>query len=321
VSKLQWVTVVLVVLSAGVAGVFYGKSRGGEQPTYRKAVVERGEIQRTILATGLVQPENRLEIKPPIAGRVEEVMVQEGDKIKKGQILVRMSSTERAALLDSARSKGMAEYNRWKEMFLPTPIMAPIDGTLIHRNVEPGQSFTSADAILVMSDRLTVKGQVDETDIGQIKVGQEAEIVLDAYSNEKFAAKVDQVAFEAKTVNNVTTYVVDVLPEKNIDFMRSGMTANVTFFVERKDGVLVIPSDAVKIKDGKSTVLVATDDGEPQVQEVSVGITDGKRTEITEGLEQGATILIPQTGHKGARSRAFNPLAPGGTRPRSGRGK
>lgn len=320
-SKTKWMILVLVLGAVAAGGFAYWKLSRTPEVTYKKVVVERGPIARTILATGLVQPENRLEIKPPIAGRVEEVLVQEGDRIKVGQVLARMSSMERAALLDSARSKGMAEYNRWKEMFLPTPIIAPINGTLIHRNVEPGQSFTSNDAILVVSDRLTVKGQVDETDIGQIKVGQEADIVLDAYANEIFPAKVDQVAFEAKTVNNVTTYVVDVLPEKSIDFMRSGMTANVTFFVERKEGALVIPSEAVKIKDGKATVLISKNGEEPHPHEVELGISNGRRTEIVEGLTEGETVLIQQLPSKSGKSRATNPLMPGGPGPRSGRGK
>ena len=87
----------------------------------------------------------------------------------------------------------------------------------------------------MISDRLTVKAQVDETDIAAVKVGQRANINLDAYSQDSFPAIVDKIAYDAQTVNNVTTYTVDVLPEQAPDYMRSGMTASVTFIVDEKN--------------------------------------------------------------------------------------
>src|SRR4051812_46219417 len=194
--------------------------------SYRPAQIRKGEMKITILSTGVVQPENRVDIKPPIAGRVEKVLVNEGDVVKKGQVIAWMSSTERAALLDAASARGEDELKQWEEMYKPTPILAPIPGTIIARNVESGQTFTVSDAILSMSDRLTVKAQVDETDIAEIKLKQTASIVLDAYPRAQIEAVVDQIAYDAKTVNNVTTYVVDVLPTTTPKYMRSGMTAN-----------------------------------------------------------------------------------------------
>ena len=135
--------------------------------------------------------------------------------------------------------------------------MAPIDGTIILKNIESGQTFSNTDAILVMSDRLTVKAQVDETDIAQIKLKQPAEIVLDAYPESKISGQVDQIAFEAKQVNSVTTYVVDVLPDQTPEFMRAGMTANVTFSIDSKQNVLLIPNEALKIKNGKTVTMIS----------------------------------------------------------------
>lgn len=291
--------------------------------TYREFKVERGNLASTILSTGTVQPENRLEIKPPIAGRVETVLVQEGQKVAKGQILAWMSSTERAGLIDAARSQGPDELKKWEELYKPTPIIAPIAGTLILRNVESGQTFTNADAILVMSDRLTVKAQVDETDIAQIKLRQSATIVLDAYAGQRIPARVDQIAFEAKTVNNVTTYVVDVLPVKTPDFMRSGMTANVVFDVEARENVLWIPSEAVKIDDGgATTTLVRGSDGKPTSREIKLGIAEGKRTEIVDGLQEGETILVARLAARDEKSKNANPFSPiGGGRPGGGNGR
>jgi macrolide-specific efflux system membrane fusion protein len=289
---------------------------------YRQAKLKRGEMKVSILSTGIVQPENRVEIKPPIAGRVEKVLVAEGDRVKKGQILAWMSSTERAALLDAASARGEDELRQWEEMYRPTPILAPIPGTVIARNVESGQTFTVSDAILVMSDRLTVKAQVDETDIAEIKQKQHASIVLDAYPREQIEANVDQIAYDAKTVNNVTTYVVDVLPVDTPKYMRSGMTANVTFEVASKADALLIPAEAVRVRDGASLVLIPTTVGSGNLErEIQTGLSDGKRVEVVSGLEEGATVLIPEVRIGEKKQGGGSPFSPmGNTRGGGGRG-
>src|SRR3989339_1787968 len=83
--------------------------------------VKLGRIESSIPSTGTVMPRNRLEIKPPVAGRIESVMVREGQNIKKGQILAWMSSQERVTLIDAARAGGEDELKRWEEMYKPTP--------------------------------------------------------------------------------------------------------------------------------------------------------------------------------------------------------
>ncbi|OFZ13216.1 MAG: macrolide transporter [Bdellovibrionales bacterium GWA2_49_15] len=294
-KKKRWIIFALILCAIVVIAVFALKKKGPLEITYREVQVARGNIVVTILATGTVQPDNRLEIKPPVAGRVEQVLVVEGQKVRKGQVLAWMSSTERAALIDAARALGRDELKKWEEDYRPTPIFAPINGTIILRNVESGQTFTNIDSVFVISDRLTVKAQVDETDISQIKLQQHATIVLDAYPENKIQAFANQIAFDAKTVNNVTTYVVDVIPEQTPEFMRSGMTANVTFIVDSKDDVLLIPNEALRVLDSKYTVMVkAPKQKKPLEKLVEVGITDGKHTEIVQGLAEGESILVAE---------------------------
>lgn len=293
------------------AAIFVWRSRQASALVFREARVERGTIDVTILATGTAQPENRLEIKPPIAGRVEKVLAREGQVVRRGQLLAMMSSTERAAMLDAARAKGAEELKRWEEMYRPTPVLAPINGTIILRNVESGQTFTNNDSIFVMSDRLTVKAQVDETDIAKIQLKQSAEIVLDAYPDQKLLAKVDQIAYDAKTVNNVTTYVVDVLPNATPKFMRSGMTANVTFLVQSKPNILVVPADALRARDGKMYALMKGVEGaEPVEREVVSGLSDGKRTEVVSGVSEGDFVLTAQLKSKERAKKGTSPFSP-----------
>jgi len=315
-SKKIAIASVLVVV-VGIAGwKILSKNSETTSTVFTEYVVETGNIKIQILSTGVVSPENKVEIKPPIAGRVEKVLVKEGDKVRKGQILAWMSSTERAAMLDAASSKGAQELKEWEEMYRPTPILAAINGTIIQRNVESGQTFTTADAILVMSDRLTVKAQVDETDIAKIKLKQNARITLDAYPDVSLDAVVDQIAFDAKTVNNVTTYIVDVLPAKAPEFMRSGMTANVTFDVEAKNNIVVVPAEAVKSMKGTSYVTVPAAEKKDSVRLVETGLTDGKKIEIVSGLKAGEKIMIQEFKVKEQNSGSANPFSPMG-RPRS----
>jgi macrolide-specific efflux system membrane fusion protein len=320
--KTLWLLGAGVVVIVAVISVIAFKKDSKLEVSYREIQVKRQNLEVKVEGTGTVQPENRVEIKPPVAGRVEQVLAKEGQVVKKGQILAWMSSTERAALLDAARSKGPEEYKKWSNDYNPTPILAPINGTVILRNVESGQTFTNVDSVFVMSDRLTVKALVDETDIAEIKLNQEAKIVLDAYPKETINAKVDQIAFDAKTVNNVTTYVVDVLPKNAPAFMRSGMTANVTFFVATKENVLAIPNDALRVKENKFYILVRDPEQKKPIEKpVEVGITDGKKTEIVNGLNEGETILAAEVNlSKEGKTQGGSPFSPmGGRRGTGGR--
>ncbi|NDG86305.1 MAG: biotin/lipoyl-binding protein, partial [Proteobacteria bacterium] len=89
---------VLIVL------IYTLRKKSDPKLTYHEAAVEQGVFVESIVATGTVSPENRLVIKSPVAGRIEKILVKEGQKVWKGQVLAWISTTERAALLDSARA-------------------------------------------------------------------------------------------------------------------------------------------------------------------------------------------------------------------------
>jgi macrolide-specific efflux system membrane fusion protein len=235
-----------------------------------------------------------LVIKPPIAGRVDQILVQEGQRVKKGELLAWVSTTERAALIDSARAEGEAELEQWQKFYKATPIYAPIPGMIILRALEPGQSFNSGDGILVMSDRLTIKAQVDETSIAKVKLNQKAEVILDAYPNEKLDALAVHIGFDAKTVNNVTGYVVDVLPKKAPVHMLSGMTANVKFILSEMEGALTIPNEALQTDSGKACVKIKTneDPDATPCTPIRVGPNNETRTVILEGLSDQQTLWV-----------------------------
>ena len=273
---------------------------------------EIGDIRETVSTTGEVEPQNRLEIKPPISGRIEEILVREGDMVKVGQTLAWMSSTERAALLDAALTRGAEQVAYWKDVYKATPLIAPIDAEVIVRAFEPGQTVTASDAILVLSDRLIVSAQVDETDIGGVKVGQDAIVSLDAYPEVKVRSRVSHISYESTVQNNVTIYEVDILPDSIPAVFRSGMSAVVEIVTQSKDGVLRLPVAAVRKGRRKSTVTVL-EDGRQVSRNVETGASDEKYVEIVSGLGEKDTVVVKKerkSPRKNAGTQGTNPFMP-----------
>ena len=250
--------------------------------------VTRGSIKAQIPTTGMVAPYNRLEIKPPVAGRIDTIYVAEGDKVKKGKVLAMMSSSDRATLLDAAREKSAAEYKKWQQVYNAALIIA--------KNIMPGQTVTAADAVLVMADILIVKAQVDETDIGNIQLGQAVTIQLDAYPDQTIKGKVNHIAYDSQVINNVTIYEVDVIPNEVPSYFRSGMSATVNFITQEKDNVLLIPIRAIK-QMGTTTYAFQYDNstktGKPI--QIKIGLENTTHVELVSGLNEGDKIVVPDS--------------------------
>lgn len=244
-KAIKWIVILAVVGGGYWAYQAKMKKKDDTKPTYDRAKVEIRDVRTLVESTGEIQPQNRLDIKPPIGGRLEELLVDEGDPVDAGQIIGWVSSTERATLLDAARATSTDEYEYWKKLYKPTPLISPLKGTVIARNFEPGQSIEAKDAVVAIADDLIVVASLDETDIGQVQLDQKVNVRLEAYPDREFAGKVEKIAYDARTVQNVTMYEVDVRPDNLPAVARSGMTANLEFVVQEKTGVLAVPAAAV----------------------------------------------------------------------------
>lgn len=287
------VSLVLIILISAAVFIVKGREEVNREFIIKEVHPIIGDIRLTVATTGVVEPQNRLEIKPSINGRIEEISVKEGDKVKKGEVLAFMSSTERAALVDASRSQGEELLKYWEDVYKQSPIISPIAGEVIVRSVEPGQTVTTNDAVLVLSDRLIISAQFDETDIGRVKIGQEALIALDAYPSVKIRGIIDHIAYESKLVNNVNIYDVDIVPEKIPDFCRSGMSANVEVIEKERKGVLLIPSEAIEQYRDETFVTVKTNpDSILKKRKIEVGLNDEKNTEVTSGLTTADIIVV-----------------------------
>ncbi|ABZ95399.1 Conserved hypothetical protein [Leptospira biflexa serovar Patoc strain 'Patoc 1 (Ames)'] len=263
-----------------------GFKKSKEEYKIESTTVTRGDLLLTVRATGTAIPKNRLEIKPPIAGRVEFILVAEGNLVGKGKILAWISSTERAALLDAARAKGTEELKKWEDFYKPTPVISPLRGLVIVSNISPGQTVTQQDILFVLSDTLMVQAKVDETDLSKIKIGQNANILVDSFSNESIRAKVKHIGYEAVIENNVTMYNVDLELNLIPSYLRSGMSITVDFIISEEKDVLLVSNDFIKRKNGKGIVLIKNKETLEETN-VEIGDSDDQNTAVISGLVEG----------------------------------
>ena len=289
---MRWIIPICVIII--IAGIFIYKKNRGREISAQELPPARGTIAIEFRETGSVQPRNELNISSQVSGRIEDILVVEGQRVKKGDVMVWMSSTDRAALLDAARTQGEAEMKKWEDVYNPTPIVAPVDGFITARLKEPGQSSSLADVILVMADKLIIEAYVDETDLRYMYLGQKVKTFLDAYPDQEFRGTVEHIAYRSETENNVTVYLVKILPDKVPAVFRSGMTATVEVVGETKKDVLKVPLDAITEKNGKKTVKVKSADGKPEDREVVTGINNGKEVEIVSGITENDKLLMPE---------------------------
>ncbi len=287
----RWIVVLVVAaIGFGAAG-WYGYERYAGQPQFDYVKVERGPMRVTLRESALVSPEHRLSVTPPIPGRMDSINVVNGQAVKQGQILAWISSTSRAALMDAARAAGGKEIKFWEDVYKPAPLVAPLDGHIISTLVVPGQVVVTAQPVFTMSDHLIVEAFLDETDLSQVWLGQHADITFDSFPGAQLTGKVHEIAFDATTVNNVTTYQVNIYLDQTPAYVRSGVSANVFLLISDRKDVLKIPTDAIS---PEGTVMVVPAQDQPGVEtKIDTGQTDGEWTEVTSGLKEGDLLARP----------------------------
>lgn len=199
-----------------------------------------------------------------------------------------------------------------------TRILSPVDGIVISRNVDVGQTvaatFQTPTLFTIAQDltKMQIDTNVDEADIGKIKAGQDVEFTVDAYPDITFKGRVSQVRIAPIIVQNVVTYDVVIRVDNPEIKLKPGMTANVSIIVAGKNNVLKIHNAALRFRPpetGKPSVFKGTGvwtlkNGKPGRIEVTTGISDGNYTEIVSGeLKEGQEIIVESiTKAKGGRA-------------------
>jgi HlyD family secretion protein len=218
---------------------------------------------------------------------------------------------------EAAEKQKAAELDQARIDLDRTVIVAPIDGVVIGRDVDRGQTVAAsleAPTLFTLARdlrQMEVHANIDEADIGQIRIGQQARFTVDAYPERAFAGSVTQIRKEPQLIENVVTYTV-VLSTRNPDLaLLPGMTALVQVVVHEARNVLTVPNAALRFEPtGRATrksatageahgaaadavVWVPGGDGAPEPVPVAFGRSNESATEITNGaLRAGQQVIV-----------------------------
>lgn len=323
-----WIT---IVAAGAVIAVLVAKGRGegpgkdAAKDEYKTAKVENGTVQVRVTEVGSVEPLVKVDVKSVLSGKVVALMVREGDRVRKGQVIaqvepdpsqardlasVKNAVTETEIALNEARAtndrneglrqQGLlslqtalemetrfksakaqhdAAIERYKivqESGVPIGLVsgsstqrlnvsAPMDGIVIRRPVELGDtvtsgvsSFNAGTIIATVADvgAMIIKAGINEVDIGKVRTGQEVKVSLDAYPKVRFGGRVARIAPAAKLEEKVKTFEVEVEVDRQGQELRTGMTANLDILGDKVDGVLTAPVEALFKRDDKEVVYV-----------------------------------------------------------------
>ncbi len=184
-----------------------------------------------------------------------------------------------------------------------TIIRAPFAGIITQKYANAGAFVTpttsvsstnssTSTSIVAIANGLEIIAKVPEVDISQIKIGQEVEIIADAFPSETFKGKVRLIAPEAIIEQNVTSFQVRVTLETGKDKLQSGMNTDLRFIGQRIDNALVVPTVAIVTQNGQTGLLVADEKGKPKFQAVTIGTTVENQTQILSGVKVGDRIFV-----------------------------
>jgi HlyD family secretion protein len=211
-----------------------------------------------------------------------------------------------------------------------TCICSPIDGTVLARNVDPGQVVAAslqAPVLFTIAEDLSsmeVQVDVDEADVGKVREGQQATFTVDAYPDRKFAAEIKQLRYGSEVIQGVVTYKAVLTAENDDLLLRPGMTATAEIVVQSASDVLSISNEALRYappveeQDNRSflekllpgrprfrssspqqadgperTVWLLTENGAAEEVKVKIGISDGRRTQLVEGgMKAGDKVIV-----------------------------
>ena len=199
-------------------------------------------------------------------------------------------------------SQAQSNYNKSQKNIGYAKIYSPIDGVVLSRAVDEGQTvasgFSTPTLFTIANDltQMRVIANVDEADIGQVKEGQRVEFEVDAFPEDTFQGSVTQVRLQATTTSNVVTYQV-VIDAPNPDLkLMPGLTANITIYTLDKQNVIAVPVRALRFtpegeKYRENTVWKQLPDGKLEAAAVTTGVNDGIQVEILEGLQLGDRVV------------------------------
>lgn len=359
--KIAVTAVVIAACAFGGYHYYQTKQAETKAASMETAQVTRMNLKSTVSATGTIKPVNSVEVSPKITARISEVLVKENDHVTAGQTVALLDGKDYEAQRDQAQfrvTNTLREYNRAKELYAvgadtkqaldnaefnydtaisqlneaesdvaETVITAPMDGTVVGEPKSVGtmavQGNNNPTVIMYIADtsQKQILAKVDETDIGQIQVGQEATFTVDTYMDRTFTAHVSKISqtdtgntwnttgtsssssSSSSSSGSVIYYYVTLDVDDPNDELLIGMTARVDINTAEKENALVVPIAALKTNEQGSYVLRVTPSGQTKSVPVTTGIYSDEFVEILSGLEAGDKVSITYTASKSSSSQ------------------
>jgi HlyD family secretion protein len=332
------------------AGVLFALACGGDAaPPPATAKVERGRIERVVVATGTIEPAREVEVRPRIPGIVERIHVEPGDAVEPGQLLVEIdrellasqaaeaaaalreaevaqrfaalelgraeelvaSHVQSAQHLDDMRSRHEAARARVtaaqaKLRTLETQlgyarVVSPLAGRVLDVPVEEGSAVSPVTAVtggtlllsLAATSTLHLEGLVDENEVVRVAVGQPARLRTEAFGDRSFAGRVRKISPVGQRVQNVTYFEVEVeVTDAEAERLRPRMSGDAEIVTEVVEDALLLPEAALRYRGEQVYVEAENGEGTFAPRDVTIGIVDGARVQVAEGLVEGEEVVL-----------------------------
>lgn len=356
--KLAIAALVLAGCAFGGYHYYEGQQAAKQTAAVETTKAVRMDMKSTVSATGTIQPVDSVEVSSKITARLKSVLVKENDKVTAGQTVATLDAKDYEAKRDQAQYKvtnTQAEYDRISYLYSigadtqkqledaqmnydtavsalaqaesdasETSIIAPIDGTVVGEPQTVGTMAvaTSDNPTVIMRiadlSRKQIKAKVDETDIGNVKVGQQATFTVDTYTDKTFTARVTKISqtdtsnswdtssssssLSSSSSASVIYYYVTLDVDDPEDLLLPAMTARVEINTADTPDALAVPISVLKTDANGSYVVVCNADGSQENRYVTTGIYSDEYVEILSGLEEGEDIVSTYTAKKKSSS-------------------
>ncbi|MBI6871570.1 efflux RND transporter periplasmic adaptor subunit [Clostridium aciditolerans] len=265
---------IIAVLGFGGFGVYKSINANAATQSKTSQIVKAKasvqNIQKSVSGSGSVESSSTDTLKSSSRDTIQSVLVSKNQVVTKGQELITFVNGS-------------------------DPIVAPYDGVISDISVSSGDSVNASQQLMTIFDdkNLLTKISVDETDLANLKVGQKADIKVNAFPDVKFTGVIKDISQQGTYSNGVSNFDVTIAFD-DIHDTKVGMSTEATIVTASKENVLAVPVEAVKEIKGEKYVLVFKDNTTPTLQKVELGISNGRMVEITNGLVAGQEIELPQ---------------------------
>ena len=338
-----------VLVAGGVYWYMESSAAEKTAQAVETVAVQRMDIKSTVEATGTIRPVDSVEVSSKITARINSVLVKENDVVTAGQVVATLDGKDYEAKRDQAQyrvTNTRAKYNRMSYLesigaksksdledaeynydtaqstleeansdASETIITAPISGVVVGEPKTAGtmavQGSDNPTVIMRIADlsKKQIKAKVDETDIGNIRIGQEAMFTVDAFTDKKFTARVSKIsqtdvtnswdtsssASSSSSGTSVIYYYVTLDVDDPENLLLPAMTARVVINTADRNDALVVPLSTLKTDAAGSYVLVLQEDGTQETRYVETGIYSDEYVEILGGLSEGERVVSTYT--------------------------